>query len=270
MSKIPSSAQRSREPHRLGCTAGRNTHRPSPSLMDLIVASSVALVLIGCGPWKSLPRTSPLTPNGSDSLAVMDFAQPISLDPISDGWYHRTFSTSDPMEISFVEKDGRPSVRLATHDSASMLFRFVDIPLDDYPMLQWQWLIEKAIETELDERTGDGDDHPARLFLRFESADGDEHKMEIIWGNEHLGAGEWLHLSYLGGLYSFPHYVANGRAENVGRWHAEEVDLAALFRELWDDPAGARLVSVALFCDTDGTGAESIAYFSDVRVARRN
>ena len=31
---------------------------------------------------------------------------------------------------------------------------------------------------------------------------------------------------------------------------------------LW--PAGARLIEVALFCDTDETGSESVAYFSDV------
>ncbi len=27
-----------------------------------------------------------------------------------------------------------------------------------------------------------------------------------------------------------------------------------------------RLVEVALFCDTDETGSESVAYFSDIRV----
>lgn len=237
-------------------------------LVALVVLSTIPF--LGCGPFRSLPRTSPLVPDGNASMSAMDFSQPISLDPITDGWYHRTFSGQDPMDISFIEKDGRPSIRLATHGTASMLMRFVEVPLDDYPMLQWQWLIEKAIETELDERTGAGDDHPARLYLRFESASGDDHSMEVIWSNEHVSPGEWLHLSFLGGLMEFPHYAANGLAENVGRWHAEQVDLKEIFETLWGDSTGARLTTIALFCDTDQTGAETIAYFSDVRLAKRD
>ena len=34
---------------------------------------------------------------------------------------------------------------------------------------------------------------------------------------------------------------------------------------LWGSAAGVRLVELALFCDTDQTGAESVAYFSNVR-----
>jgi hypothetical protein len=231
--------------------------------------AAVALALTACGPFRTLPRSSPVVPDGSPSVTVMDFSSPISLDPTPEGWYHRTFSTADPMQIDFVEKDGRPAARLATHGTASMLFRFVDVPLDSYPLLEWEWLIEQPIESEADERTNDGDDHPARIFLTFVDAEGDENAMEIIWGNEHLGAGEWLHLTFFG-VFSFPHYVANGGPENAGRWHREQVDLAELYRELWGDPTGARLSELALFCDTDQTGAESVAYFSDVRLARRS
>lgn len=229
----------------------------------------LCLVAVACaGPFTKLPRTSPLVPDGSPSLSVMDFSQPISLDPPTDGWYHRTFSTSEPMDISFVEKDGRASARLETEGTASMLFRFVDIPIEEYPLLRWEWLIERGIGAGFDETTSDGDDHPARFMLKFESKDGDEHSMEIIWGNERLHAGEWLHLAFFGGLFTYPHYVANGGGENVGRWHREEVDLTMIFRELWGDPAGARLVGVAMFCDTDQTGVNTVAYFSDVQLTQ--
>jgi len=229
---------------------------------------ALTLVLPACGgPFRVLPRTSPLVPDGSPSVALMDFTRPIRLDPIEQGWYHRTFRGVEPMDISFVAKDGRPAIRLATHGTASMLFRFVDVSLDVYPHLRWNWLIEQAIETEADERTRDGDDHPARFYLKFIDANDDDRTMEVIWGNEYLEKGDWLHLSFFR-LFSFPHYVANGGEENVGRWHRERVDLSALYRELWGDPAGARLVELALFCDTDQTGASSIAYFSDVRAER--
>ena len=172
------------------------------------------------------------------------------------------------MDISFVTKDGHAAIRLSTHDSASMLFRWVDVPLDQYPALKWQWVIEQTITSEEDERTVAGDDHPGRLYLKFESDAGEEHSMEIIWGNRALGPGDWKHLEFFG-FFSFPHYVANGGDENAGRWHSERVDLTDLYSTLWGDAKGARLIEIALFCDTDETGASSIAYFSEIRMEVR-
>ena len=45
--------------------------------------------------------------------------------------------------------------------------------------LAWNWLIEQPIVSDTDEMTVGGEDHPARLYLGFESADGDSHAMEI-------------------------------------------------------------------------------------------
>jgi len=57
------------------------------------------------------------------------------------------------MTMTFTVKDGVPSMRFETHDSASMLFRHVDIDLAAYPMLAWRWYIELPIRSPLDERT---------------------------------------------------------------------------------------------------------------------
>jgi hypothetical protein len=76
-----------------------------------------------------------------------------------------------------------------------------------------------------------------------------------------LVSGDWKYLKTFWGGQGFPHYTARGGQANVGRWHDERVDLRALYRKQWGDPAGARLVEVALFCDTDQTGASSVAYF---------
>ena len=119
------------------------------------------------------------------------------------------------MDMSFATKDGVPAIRLATHDTASMLFRHVEVALDPYPFLSWRWYVEQDIG-------------------------------------------------------SFPHYVANGGRANVGRWHREVVDLAEIHRTLWGDPTNSRLVDIGIFCDTDETGGESVAYVSDVRVMQRS
>jgi hypothetical protein len=222
----------------------------------LLVAAVVAAAAFGRD-----PRLNVLVPHGERELVVMDFSRPFTLEPPPAGWVHRRFWTRRPMQMSFIDKDGVPALRLSTQSSASMLFRHVDVPVDDYPILAWHWFVERPIESTVDEKTREGDDHPARLFLAFQTASGEGRRMEIIWGNT-LHAGDY---KFIG---TFPHYVANGGAENIGRWHSETVDLRPIYRRLWPDGAPAHLVDIALFCDSDETHGETVAYFADVRLIR--
>ena len=114
------------------------------SIVKLIVFTLCGCLLSACGSER--PRENVLSANGAESVVVMDFSQPLSLDPITPGWFHRQFKRHEPMDISLVTKDEKPSIRLATNDTASMLFRMVDIPIDEYPTLSWDWLIEQGID----------------------------------------------------------------------------------------------------------------------------
>ncbi|MFQ5417301.1 MAG: DUF3047 domain-containing protein, partial [Myxococcota bacterium] len=240
-------------------------------------ASAVALLAMavvagGVSTSCSSKRAGVLVPERGASLTVMDFSRPVSLDPLPAGWYYREFLTRRPVDFSLVVKEGVPALRLATSDSASMIFRMVDVPLDSHSILHWRWYVEDGIDSDRDERTTAGDDHPARLYLVFRSASDERRRMEIIWGNERLAAGEYLHLEGWWSVFlgSFPHYVANGGRANEGRWHDETVDLREIYRELWGDPSGSRLVDIGLFADTDETGDTSVAYFADVHLERHS
>lgn len=206
-------------------------------------------------------RSNVLEVAGRGPVAVMDFTGQFSLVPLPAGWHHRRFLTRTPMEMTLVEKDGARAVQCHTQGSASMLVRYLDADLERHPRLEWRWLVEDGIESPLDERSVEGDDHPIRLFLRFVDAQREARAMEIIWGNEHLQADQW---KYLG---TFPHYVANGGTDALGRWHRESVDLRDLYRTAWGDPSGVRVTDVALFCDSDETGDTTTAYLQYVRLA---
>lgn len=207
------------------------------------------------------PTAAPAAPQ-----ILMDFSRSLDLGALPPDWRHRTFWRYQPMQISWVNKAGRPAIRLATQGSASMLFRNVDVRLDRQGFLSWGWFVEQAVVSEIDELSAAGDDHPARLYLKFQGSDGQTHALEIIWGNTRLVTGDWKYLKTFWGAQGFPHYTARGGQANVGRWHDERVDLRALYRKQWGDPAGARLVELALFCDTDQTGVTSVAYFSNISV----
>jgi hypothetical protein len=126
-------------------------------------------------------------------------------------------------------------------------------------MLARRWYIELPIRSPLDERTREGDDHPARLFLRFVTDRGEKRAMEVIWGNR-LKPGDY---KYIG---SSPDFVADAGEERVGHWLDERVDLARVYAEIWKDAAPAHLVDVAVFCDSDDMHTASISYFAYVRL----
>lgn len=205
-------------------------------------------------------RTNALEVSGPGPLSLMEFTDGFTLDPLPLGWHHRRFLTRTPMHLALVPANGTRVVRCRTQGSASMLVRFVDVELERMARLEWRWMVEDGVESRLDERTIEGDDHPIRLFLRFTSPEGDERAMEIIWANVHLKAGEW---KYLG---EFPHYVAQGGSSNFGQWHDESVDLRELYQTAWNDASGVRLTEVALFCDSDETGDRTTAFLENVRL----
>lgn len=165
------------------------------------------------------------------------------------------------MQIEFVKKDNVPAIKLTTRDSASMLIRHVEISLQDYPFLSWQWYIEQPIESELDERTKEGDDQPARIFVTFETSSGEHRNMEIIWGNK-LKAGDY---KYIG---KFAHYVARGGDENIKKWFNEGINLLQIYRKIWSDQKPVNVTEIGLFCDSDDTETQSVSYFANVRMKK--
>ena len=54
--------------------------------------------------------------------------------------------------------------------------------------------------------------------------------MEVIWGNR-LKSGDYKYID------GFPHFVADGGDDRVGRWIDEKIDLARVYAEIWKDTA---------------------------------
>jgi hypothetical protein len=224
------------------------------------VALITAVGLIG---WQSLGgRGEVLTPDGGPVVTVMDFGQSFPLDPLPSGWRHRKFWTRSPMTIASAVKDGVPSLRFETHDSASKLFRAVDIDPAAYPMLAWRWLIELPIKSPLDERTREGRRSPGAAL----SSVHERSRREACDGGDLGQSAETGDYKYIGG---FPHFVADAGDDRVGRWLDERIDLVRVYAGIWKDAAPTHLVDVAVFCDSDDTHTASISYFAYVRLEQR-
>jgi len=97
------------------------------------VALAIAVGLVGWQFWGG--RGEALKPDGGPVVTVMDFRGGFPVEPLPSGWRHRKFWTRSPMTMASAVKDGVPSMRFETRDSASMLFRQLDIDLAACPRL---------------------------------------------------------------------------------------------------------------------------------------
>ncbi len=95
-----------------------------------LIACVALIAAVGLIGWHFFGgQGEPLKTDGGPVVTVMDFGQSFPLDPLPSSWRHRKFWTRSPMTMAFAVKNGVPSMRFEAHDSASMLFRQVDIPL---------------------------------------------------------------------------------------------------------------------------------------------
>lgn len=225
----------------------------------IVLFTCLFLTLSACGEKKA----DPVVANGEAEVTVMDFSKPVDIDNLPPGWSHHKFWTRYAMDLTFGEKDGVKAIRAETNGGGSIFGRYTDISLNDYPTLTWNWYVEVPIKSDLDERTPEGDDHPARLFIEFTESEGEPRHMEIVWSNGALKAGEYKYVD------DFPHYVANGGDANIKTWHRETVDLLDIYRKIGGKDPAPRITLISIFCDSDETQTRSVAWFGDVKLLKK-
>lgn len=244
----------------------RAAHKITDSFQQALPAALLALsalVLSACSDTDPFATEYPLTAptDGSGEILLID--QNFQIDPLSKGWGHRKFFAVAATKYSIERLDQGSVLQCQTNNSGSILARHTDIPLEDFPILSWSWKVEIPINSSLGEATKEGDDHPARLFLRFSEDNGERRGLEIVWSNQIYAPGDY---KIIGNFY---HYVANGLDKNVGVWHDQSVDLSQIYRDIGGTSANPKLSLLGFFCDSDNTGGASLAYFDKVRLTAR-
>ena len=221
----------------------------------------LAMALIGLAVyWKT--RSSPFD-TGAPLVATtgpVRLLAGLDTENLPKGWVERTFFRVTPTDYRMVEEDGQRVLECTTNNSASILARDTRIAVDDLPMLTWRWKVTQPIESDVDEATPEGDDHPLRIYLRFADQKGAKLGTEIIWSNRKYAPGDFKIIG------SFHHLVANGLDANVGRWHDQSVDLRKLYHDIGG--TGEPVLRVlGFFCDSDNTGTSSDGFIGDVTLS---
>lgn len=197
-----------------------------------------------------------------------------------EGWRALTFQKIPAhTEYVLVQEQGRPVIRAVSRKGASGLYRPVDLDPKVFSVLSWCWKIDRPI-SKGDETRKEGDDYAARIYVTFKYDPG----KATLWERTKFGLIKAVYGEYppKGAInYIWANRLAKGEAisniyadrakmvavesgeEQVGEWVCEERNLYSDYQRLFGEEPPT-ISGVVVMTDTDNTGEEAAAYYSDI------
>ncbi|MGA7104383.1 MAG: DUF3047 domain-containing protein [Candidatus Deferrimicrobiaceae bacterium] len=173
------------------------------------------------------------------------------------GWNPKIFKGET--SYTLVSDGDRRVLKAHSRAAASGLYKEVTLNPRKFPVLRWSWKIGGTIRNG-NERTKEGDDYAARVYLVFPRTLFWRTKaINYIWANT-LPKGESLPNAFTANAMMIA--VESGD-ENAGSWVTEERNVYEDYRRLFGEEP-PEIGAVALMTDTDNTGGEATAYYGDI------
>lgn len=217
---------------------------------------------------------------GAASDVVLSFAPSAESGGLPLGWEALRFKRIERETRYAVVPDGDGfALRAESEAAASGLYRTLDLDPRVHRILAWRWKVDNLL-VKGDARRKEGDDYPARIYIAFRYDPGTattwerlrygvikllygryppRHVINYIWDNR-LPAGTALNNAYTDRAKMI--VVESGPAL-VGRWVAEERDIYADYKRLFDAEPPA-VEGIAVMTDTDDTGERAVAYYGTI------
>lgn len=178
------------------------------------------------------------------------------------GWEVKSFKGLTGYAL--VQDDGRTVLRAVSRAAASGLVKALDADAAKLPLLRWSWRIERTLP-QGDERSKQGDDYAARVYVVFSSPlFWRTRAINYIWANK-MPKGQ--HQPNVFSSSAVMVAVESGD-ELAGRWLSEERDVYQDYLKLFGEEP-PRIGAVAVMTDTDNTGGEAVAYYGDISLSSR-
>jgi hypothetical protein len=199
-------------------------------------------------------------------LGAEFFGKEIVLDRYTNGldskWQEKSFQGRTQYEVT--RQDGRLCIEAKSQASASGLYYEMGYSLKGYPLLSWQWKIERVL-SKGDARFKEGDDYAARVYVIFPSWLFWRTKaINYIWANR-LPKGKAIPNAFTSNAVMIA--VESG-SQMAGQWVTETRNVFEDYRrQFGEDPP--RAGAVAIMTDTDNTGESATAWYGVIRIRSR-
>jgi hypothetical protein len=175
----------------------------------------------------------------------------------------RAPTASNSTDFTVVFDEAQAVLQADSEAAAAALWRSIDLRQPTLARLSWRWKIDGVLDTQVDERTRQGDDYAARVMVAFATDmwDSDTRALAYVWARD-LPVGARFPNPYRQRVKTI---VLRNGADPAGGWRAEERDLLADYERAFGELPD-RIGGIAFMADTDNTDTQVRSWLSDLRL----
>ncbi len=178
--------------------------------------------------------------------------------PDINAWEKQVFSNDTSYQLH--EIDDRQVLKAISKQSASGLFRKIEIDLTKTPYMNWSWKVDATLNN-VEETKKSGDDYAARVYVVV--SEGfffwQTRAISYVWASNKTKGSTWPNA-----YTDKTTMVAVESSEGlVGEWVEEKRHVLEDIKNLLGIDA-TRIDAVAIMTDTDNSKQSATAYYGDI------
>ena len=183
-------------------------------------------------------------------------------DSLKD-WKERSFAGNTDYEL--VEEQGKRVLKGHTNGMASILYTEQRVNLNDTPLVEWSWKVDRTFE-DIDERSRQGDDFPARLYVVAKTGflPWDTLAINYVWSSDAPLGDSWANPF----TSKAQMVVVQTGDQHVGTWVRQQRNVAEDFKTYFDTDI-TDLSGYAVMVDGDNANKEAIAWFGQIQFSAK-
>lgn len=173
-------------------------------------------------------------------------------------WREKSFFGNT--QYKFTKTQNKYVLQATANNSASALYKSIDINLRETPYLNWSWAIISSLP-ELNEQTKRGDDYAARIYVVVKTgiAPWKVRALNYVWSSNKMPLESWPNV-FTNKAVMIPLRAAKDLA---GVWQMEKVNVLKDIKKYLRLNV-EKIEAVAIMTDTDNSGNFSVAHYGDL------
>jgi hypothetical protein len=193
-------------------------------------------------------------PSALSQLAVSDFS-----GSALKGWQEKSFKGITVYKLR--TGDERTILEAESKNSASGLFKEVDVDLEKYPYLNWSWRVDQPLDTG-NERVKSGDDFAARVYVVIDGGIffWKTRALNYVWANKADKSEQWP--NPFAGKNVMMMAIRN-RDDNTTEWYNEKRNIAEDLKRAFGKSFN-KIDAVAVMTDTDNSEGYAKAQYGEI------
>ena len=174
------------------------------------------------------------------------------------GWQEKSFVENTRYRIS--QDADKTVLKAQTSSTASGMFHKIDVDLNKTPYLNWSWKIDNIYQGN-DERSKEGDDYPARIYVVVSGGlfFWKTRAINYVWSSNQPIGTNWEN-AYTGNAQMLA--VRSG-ADETDQWQTQKQNIREDLKQLFGEDIN-EINAIAIMSDSDNTQQNATAYYGDI------